>query len=247
MAKASFAGRTKTRLVPPLSFEEAAELNTAFLADIADNLTLAAKRADIATYVAFGPPGSTAFFEEHLRPEIGLIEASLPNFGDNLFYAARLLLDLGYGASCVLNSDSPTVPTERLVETARELERPGDRMVLGPAVDGGYYLLGLKRRHRRLFEGIAWSTEHVARQTLERAAELGLETVMLPSWYDVDDAGALRTLMRETLFGIGFSEGVRSHDARHSAAALRRLQLDACLAEEVDQAAYRRLNEAHSA
>ena len=87
----------------------------------------------------------------------------------------------------MLNSDSPTLPTALLSETAEALARPGDRAVLGPSSDGGYYLLGLKTAHRRLFEDIAWSTERVAEQTLERAREIGLEVYRLPVWYDVDD------------------------------------------------------------
>ena len=97
----------------------------------------------------------------------------------------------------VLNSDSPTLPTAFLVETAEMLARPGERAVLGPSSDGGYYLLGLKTAHRRLFEDIAWSTERVAAQTLERAREIGLDVHMLPVWYDVDDIEGLRRLAGE--------------------------------------------------
>lgn len=235
MAKASHPGRTKTRLVPPLTFDQAADLNTAFLLDVADNLAKAARVADIAAFMAFGPRGAASFFETHLPVEVGLIESWFPNFGNCLFYALQACLDLGFGASCVLNSDSPTLPTECLVETARELARPGDRMVLGPSVDGGYYLLGLKRPHKRLFEDIDWSTERVAQQTLARAAELGLEAVILPTWYDVDDADTLQILAREALAGIGFSEAIRSHDPCHSAAALHRLARGGFLAERPRQ------------
>ena len=97
----------------------------------------------------------------------------------------------------MLNSDSPTLPTAFLVETAEMLARPGERAVLGPASDGGYYLLGLKTAHRRLFDDIAWSTERVAAQTLERAREIGLDVHMLPVWYDVDDIEGLRRLAGE--------------------------------------------------
>ena len=69
--------------------------------------------------------------------------------------------------------------------------------MLGPSTDGGYYLLGLKTVHRRLFEEITWGTERVAAQTLERARELKLEVHMLPPWYDVDDVEGLRRLHRE--------------------------------------------------
>ena len=73
--------------------------------------------------------------------------------------------------------------------------------MLGPSRDGGYYLLGLKAPHRRLFEDVAWSTEHVAAQTRVRAAEIGLPVHILPEWYDVDDASTLAVLERELLNG----------------------------------------------
>jgi uncharacterized protein len=84
-----------------------------------------------------------------------------------------------------------------LVQALETLREPGDRMVLGPASDGGYYLIGLKRPHLHLFTQIAWGTETVARGTCERAAEIGLATTLLPEWYDVDDIETLRWLQDE--------------------------------------------------
>ena len=207
MAKASEPGRTKTRLVPPLTFEEAAAFNTAFLQDVALNLLTAAGAAGIAGYMAYAPPGAAPFFRRTVPTGIGLLETCLPDFGDCLFKAADDLLAAGHAAACLLNADSPTLPTAILVETARVLAPPGDRVVIGPSSDGGYYLLGVKRPHRRLFEEIDWSTERVLRQTRGRAEELGLETHVLPEWYDVDDAPALRTLygelFRDQPYGAG--------------------------------------------
>src|SRR5512138_2035014 len=85
MAKASTPGITKTRLVPPLRFEEAAAFNTAFLQDVAANLMAAGRQTEITGYeitgyMAFGPPGSEGFFERTLGPNIGLISAWRPNF-----------------------------------------------------------------------------------------------------------------------------------------------------------------------
>jgi hypothetical protein len=198
-------------LVPPLTFEEAASLNTAFLQDVADNVLLAAKgttaHASIAGYAAFGPPGSETFFHQTLPPGIGLIEAWLPNFGDCLLRTIEEIFARGHRSAVVLNSDSPTLPTAFLIETAEALAQPGDRAVLGPSNDGGYYLLGLKAPHRRLFEDVAWSTERVAEQTLERAGEIGLEVYRLPVWYDVDDVESLRRLQNE----ISRPEPLRHH------------------------------------
>ena len=139
------------------------------------------------------------------RRSIGLLECWYPDFGDCLFDAITQLLGRGHASAVVLNADSPTLPTSLLAETAEVLAQPGDRAVLGPSTDGGYYLLGLKAPHRRLFEDVTWSTEHVARQTLERAVEIGLDVHVLPAWYDVDDAEALRMLRAELYEGWSFA------------------------------------------
>jgi uncharacterized protein len=223
MAKASIPGRTKTRLAPPLTPEEATACNTAFLRDIADNILAASVEASIAGYMAFGPPESEPFFRENLPGEIGLIEAWNPDFGDCLHCTLAALLRRGHRSAVVLNSDSPTLPTALLVETAHVLTRPGNPVVLGPAQDGGYYLLGLKDAHRRLFQDITWSTEHVARQTLDRAAELGLPVHVLPEWYDVDDLGALRMLHAELFEGASFAPALRPNQPRHTRALMQSL------------------------
>jgi rSAM/selenodomain-associated transferase 1 len=199
MAKASSAGKTKTRLVPPLTRDEAAALNTAFLQDAADNILSAAALANISGWMAFAPAGSEPFFRAHLPPSMGLIETAWPDFGQCLSHAAATLLRAGHGAVCLLNSDSPTLPVGYLVTAATLLAAPGDRVVLGPATDGGYYLIGMKRPHQGLFEGVAWSTDQVRLQTLARAETLGLPVVELPTWYDVDDVETLRTLTGEVL------------------------------------------------
>ncbi len=223
MAKASVPGRTKTRLVPPLSFEEAAGFNTAFLQDVAANILAASGRMSIAGYMAFGPPESVAFFQTMLPSGIGLIESWLPNFGDCLLHAITRLLASGHEAAVVLNADSPTLPTSLLVDTASILARPGDRAVIGPSTDGGYYLLGVKAAHRRLFEDIDWSTERVAAQTLQRAREIGLPVHVLPAWYDVDEVEALRLLHGELCAGRPFAAELQSHAAPRTAALLRTL------------------------
>jgi uncharacterized protein len=220
MAKASVPGRAKTRLVPPLSFDEAAKLNTAFLRDVADNLSLAARHAtpeaSIAGYAAYGPPGAEDFFRRTLPGSIGLIGAWLPNFGDCLFHTISQILSRGHGAAVVLNADSPTLPTALLIETAQVLARPGDRAVLGPSSDGGYYLLGLKTAHRHMFGNIDWSTERVAEQTRARAREIGLEVHSLPVWYDVDDIDGLQRLHAD-LSGADFAGPRLAPQAPHYA------------------------------
>jgi uncharacterized protein len=229
MAKASIPGRIKTRLAPPLTPEQAADLNTAFLRDAADNLQAAAALADIRAWMAYAPAGAREFFARNLPEGIGLLEAAAADLGECLFHAAASLLGAGHGAVCLLNSDSPTLPTGYLVAAAVALAAPGDRVVLGPANDGGYYLIGLKQPHRGLFQEIDWSTERVFPQTLARAGELGLPVVPLPSWYDVDDAAALRVLVGELFDGAPF----RTVGSAPTPAAATRRHLE-CLLETTD-------------
>ena len=235
MAKASTPGLTKTRLVPPLQFEEAAAFNTAFLQDVAANLVAAGRQAEITGYMAFGPPGSETFFERMLGPNISLISAWRPNFGDCLLLAIEAMLARGHSSAVVLNSDSPTLPTSLLVETAEVLARTDDCAVLGPSTDGGYYLLGLKQAHRRMFEDICWSTEQVAEQTLERAREIGLDMHVLPAWYDVDDLQSLRMLHKE-IRGSGKVPCAHAPaPALHTTALIDRLCRESDFAKRIEQ------------
>jgi rSAM/selenodomain-associated transferase 1 len=205
MAKAPQPGKAKTRLVPPLTGVEAAAMGAAFLRDVTDNLACAAQTAPIACYAAYAPAGSEALVAGHLAPGTRLLLADgsteapqrVQGFGRSLLHAATSLFTMGYGAAALLNSDSPTLPTALLRQAASLLTAPGDRVVLGPADDGGYYLIGMKAPHAHLFEDVAWSTEIVAAQTCARARALGLDLVELEPWYDVDDSAALRRLLGE--------------------------------------------------
>jgi hypothetical protein len=218
MAKAPVVGAVKTRLVPPLSATDAAVLGAAFIQDVAGNILTASEAVPIAGYVAF--TGAASVLRALLPVTIELLSSRRPGLGLSLFDAAEDLLKAGHEAACLVNADSPNLPTRLLVEAARELRRPGDRVVLGPAEDGGYYLIGLKHPHPRLFADIDWSTDRVLGQTLDRAAELGLERVVLSAWYDVDDAASLRRLQQELLGAGGVPD---QYPAPHTAACLRRV------------------------
>jgi rSAM/selenodomain-associated transferase 1 len=205
MAKAPRAGQCKTRLQPCLAPAQAAAMSAAFLGDITENLASAARHAPIAPYIAYAPAGSEALFDgipahgTHLFLADGSrpAPAGVEKFGRCLLHAIEAMLEFGHAAACVLNSDSPTLPTRLLVQAHAALAAPGDRVVMGAAEDGGYYLLGMKRAHAALLTEIDWSTERVADQTRARAASAGLEIVELDPWYDVDDPGSLARLVAE--------------------------------------------------
>ena len=195
MAKVPFAGEVKTRLTPPLNPEEAAILSTCFLGDMTTNLAdLNANGTEVL--VLYTPADAESLLRD-LLPGFRLFAQHGETLGERLINAAAELLSSGFESICLINSDSPTLPGEILTTAASILLQEGDRVVLGPSQDGGYYLIGLKRPHRCLFERIAWSTANVLAHTIERAAEINLPVELLPVWYDVDDAATLRLLCEE--------------------------------------------------
>jgi rSAM/selenodomain-associated transferase 1 len=201
MVKAPRSGEVKTRLVPPLCAEEASQLSACFVKDMLANLLTVSASVPVDCYAAYSPRGSEALFRDFLPPQIRMLPPRSVGLANSLPDAIEDLIAAGYQGACLVNADSPTLPTSLLMDAVASLRAPGDRVVLGPATDGGYYLIGLKLPHRQLFQDIAWSTERVYRQTAERATSIGLELVTLPAWYDVDDAASLSCLCRELLEG----------------------------------------------
>jgi hypothetical protein len=205
MAKAPDVSRVKTRLSPLLRADEARALSACFLRDMTNMLGRAGRAAPVDGYVAFAPAGSEASFAPIVAPGTGFVladgaidaPAGVVGFGRCLLQAAQGLFARGYGAVGLLNSDSPTMPAELIVEAARLLATPGERAVLGPATDGGYYLLALKSPHPELFADIEWSTARVADQTRAAAQRVGLAVAEIAPWYDVDDPASLARLVRD--------------------------------------------------
>ncbi len=210
MIKAPRPGASKTRLSPPLTPEEAAQISGCFLRDTTANIAHVvhahapggggAPAAGVAVYT---PVGLETAFDGLLPDGFTMIAQREEGFGGRLLGAVEDLLAVGYGAVCLIDSDSPTLPAASLAAAVEALAQPGDRIVLGPSEDGGYYLIGVKQAHRRLFDDIDWSTERVTPQTLERAAEIGLDVIQLPTWYDVDDRATLHALCDELFGGAG--------------------------------------------
>jgi rSAM/selenodomain-associated transferase 1 len=208
MTKAPQAGRVKTRLVPPLTPEEAAELNKCFLSDTAAAISSACSRRPVgdegktarASRIAvYTPVGAESAYTDVLPADFSLLPQRGDEFGERLFFAVEDLFKCGFDSLCLIDSDSPTVPAENFEQAVELLGASEDCVVLGPSDDGGYYLIGVKKPHRHLFEQIDWSTERVLNQTMQRATEIGIEVKLLPIGYDVDDDASLRRLCNELL------------------------------------------------
>jgi uncharacterized protein len=197
ICKAPQPGRSKTRLATAIGEVAASELSACFVRDVAAAIEAVPETLGRRGYGVYAPAGAEDIMRQLLPAGFGLLLQAGDDLGHVLLGATHALLDAGHNCVLLVNGDSPTLPPRLLIQAIEALRQPGDRMVLGPASDGGYYLIGLKHPHKHLFTRIAWGTETVARSTCERAAEIGLATTLLPEWYDVDDIETLRWLQDE--------------------------------------------------
>jgi rSAM/selenodomain-associated transferase 1 len=192
VAKRPAPGQTKTRLTPPLSLEQASGLYECFLRDTLD---LVRQVPGVRPALAYLPATEEAYFRQ-LAPGFELILQHGSDLGARLDNATTHFLMQGYEKVVIMDSDSPTLPVDYLVEAFEALSGETD-VTIGPCEDGGYYLIGLRRPTPRLLRGVRMSTPRVTADTLAIAAEEGLRVHLLPAWYDVDDAESLRRLGTE--------------------------------------------------
>jgi rSAM/selenodomain-associated transferase 1 len=208
VAKRPAAGQTKTRLCPPLTRESAAALYACFLRDTLD---LMRQVPGVGRGIVYLPEAALDYFST-LAPDMRLSLQQGIDLGERLDHLLTVALESGAAQAVVMDSDSPTLPLDYLVQAFAALAGPSD-VVLGPCEDGGYYLIGLKRPQPRLLRDVQMSTPHVVRDTLALADQLGLQVTLLPTWYDVDTVAELERLRAELTHAP-------SHLARHTRAFL---------------------------
>jgi uncharacterized protein len=194
VCKAPIAGQSKTRLSPPLSPEDCARLSACFIQDVA--ATIASLGADTAGYAVYTPADSGAVLRPLLPESFRLLLQGDGDLGERLIRATADLLAPGHAGAVLVNSDGPTLPGS-ILRAAVDAVRSGDNVVLSPALDGGYTLIGLAKPHPEVFTGIPWSTASVYQTTLRRARESALAVTNVPAWYDIDDLASLRVLEAE--------------------------------------------------
>ena len=193
MAKQPIEGKTKTRMTPHLSHNQAAALFEALVKDTID-LCAQVDQAELA--IAISPPKSISYFRKISPPNTILVPAVCQNIGDCLNQVLTHLLSIGFESAFAINADGPTLPLEYLHQALSLIE--DHDLVLGPSYDGGYYLIGLKQPAPEIFEHIAWSTEEVLAQTITQAKKHGLaKYALLPEWYDVDNIDTLNKMSEE--------------------------------------------------
>jgi rSAM/selenodomain-associated transferase 1 len=190
VAKQPSPGQTKTRLCPPLNPVQAAGLYECFLLD---TLALIRQTTVNLRVLAYFPIEEREYFH-HLAPDFELTPQTGKDLGVRLDQLTTRYLMLGYEQVVVMDSDSPTLPIAYLRTAFEQLAENTD-VVVGPCLDGGYYLIGLKQPAPALLQGVQMSTSHVTVDTIAQAAQANLQIKLLPTWYDVDDRFALDFLI----------------------------------------------------
>jgi hypothetical protein len=193
MAKHPVPGRVKTRLAGALGADVACGLYRAFILDLAERLA----QLPYAVTWAYWP--ATAAFRE-LVPGADCEPQRGADLGARMAHAIAGRFAVAATPVIVLGADVPHVPAAALAHAARRLHAAAD-LVLGPADDGGYYLVGLRRPVPQLFAGIGWGAASVLAATRARARELGLRTHLLVPSFDVDDVADVERLRALVLRG----------------------------------------------
>jgi rSAM/selenodomain-associated transferase 1 len=194
MARAPWTGG-KTRLGVAADEAEHRDLRHALFLDTLDAVTSV---ADVEHIIACEPVNECERMRQLVGPTIDVIAQRGDDLGRRIAHVFEDSFRLGIESVVVVGSDLPDLPSRLLREALDALRGHEARVVLGPASDGGYYLIGLNRPQPALFDRIEWSTERVLAQTREAARALGLQVLLLDEWTDVDDAADLTRLMRES-------------------------------------------------
>jgi uncharacterized protein len=191
VAKAPVPGRAKTRLVPPLTAEQAAALQEALLLD-----TVEACRAEAPdTALLHADPSEAPALAQLVGPDVPLVLQEGRGLGDALRLGmARRLAE---GPTALVSSDIPGFPPGSVTRAFTLLETEGCDVVLGPALDGGYWLIAMRDPSDAPFDAIPWSTPAACAVTVERCREAGLAVATIETWRDVDTPVDLAFLLRD--------------------------------------------------
>ncbi|MDT3698415.1 MAG: TIGR04282 family arsenosugar biosynthesis glycosyltransferase [Thermincola sp.] len=199
MAKAPLPGLVKTRLGGYLSDRQCADLYTSFLLDIVDCVAA----SGLELYVAYTPAEHFQLIKGILPVGVNLFPQEGDDLGQRMVKAADRLFSRQIRSFIIIGADIPLLQPAHLRQAAGILEKQQGRICLGPAADGGYYLIGLTagrtletnwNRSKLLFDGISWGSNAVLAETLNRARQLNLSVELLPELQDIDRVEDLRVL-----------------------------------------------------
>jgi rSAM/selenodomain-associated transferase 1 len=188
IAKEPVPGAVKTRLAPFVGADGAARVAAAMLADTVAVMT----QVEADPWVCFAPPDARGRMAR-LAPGCGLLAQVQGDLGDRLAACFAALLDGGAERVVIVGADTPHVPRATYEAAFALLDQV--EVVLGPAEDGGYYLVGAKAALPELFVGVPMGTEVVLQETIQRAIRRRLRIATVPTLRDLDRLEDLRAAL----------------------------------------------------
>ncbi len=191
MAKVPIAGTVKTRLQPFLSAEQSATLAECFLRDAVSK----AKSLSNELIIAYTPVEKRDVLLTTLPNEQIFIEQKGANLGGKMFHAFKFAFSQNSDTVVMIGTDSPTFPAQFITQAFEMLSETD--AVLGKTADGGFYLIGLRKLKKEIFETIEWSSPKTFEQTARNIENLNLKLSFLPNWYDVDTPDDLKRLIKD--------------------------------------------------
>ncbi len=211
MAKAPVEGTVKTRLIGHFTAAEVTELYLNFLRDTFRLMEeLQAEREDLALVLCYAPEGAEEAFEEVEREGCLMMAQRGGDLGERITACLDDLFGQGYERVVVIGADAPALPVEYLIDAFDCLT--GERsVVVGPSLDGGYYLIGMCCPHPELFREMPWSSGEVLETTRARIAAAGLELTELDEFVDVDTPADLELLAEVLTEHPGLAPKTRRH------------------------------------
>ncbi|MFC1631435.1 TIGR04282 family arsenosugar biosynthesis glycosyltransferase [Candidatus Omnitrophota bacterium] len=190
-AKEPKKDQVKTRLSGELSAQQRLNLYQAFLKD---TLSLALSFPCEERILAYQSKSRPVYLERLARG-FKLYKQRGENLGQKMHHAFQFAQKNQAKKIVIIGSDAPTLPAKLIKQAFSRLNTKD--LVLGPCLDGGYYLIGLSRPVSGLFKDITWSSDRVLAQTVNNARRLHKRVALLDAWYDVDDSSGLTRLKHD--------------------------------------------------
>jgi len=194
MTKVPGFADVKTRLRPLLSESQSAELAGCFLSDTITNLASVFEHR----IIAFTPEDGRDAIETLVVGGHIYIPQRGDKLGERIDAAIADAIELGFGPVIVIGTDSPTLPPEYVAQAFGHLQSHEDGVAIGPTDDGGFYLIGVSRLHKGMFDGVTWSSDKTCEQTVANIKNIGdVDLLVLSRWYDVDEPADLVRMIAE--------------------------------------------------
>ncbi len=177
-------GKVKKRLALQIGADRALKIYTTMLFKTIENVS---KLKDINIYGFYD--GNVSALPDILN-KFPLIPQKGDDLGERMFNAIKFLFEKGYKKAALIGSDSPDLPVSYVEDAFLQLN--AHEVLIGPTIDGGYYLIGMKTPLDKIFKGIIWGSSSVLKDTISIANKEGIKYFLLPEWYDIDDVEGLK-------------------------------------------------------